>query len=145
MTKASTDDYKFNVFKPHGLVEITSDSGVIFLTAVGPFNEVIVSAINAIQSEVIEEVLQSNSSWSQIVTFKKSCMDTHEALDKLKEYLLNLSDNNMAPLKTAFIITEDVEGQCFAQALYESIYEKVGLNMLICSEMVEAKLWLETP
>jgi hypothetical protein len=138
----STDDVNYQLYRPHGRVEIIVKGDIFHLCATGPFNEEIIAAVGSIESDIIAELMKNHGHWSEIIVFKKSCITTPETLEMLAEYLTGLKNKDIAQQKSAFVLPDDIEGSHMMASMYKSLYKKAEINMKVFNNTDEALTWL---
>ncbi len=138
----TTDSVTEEIFCPHGRLEFTSKESIIHIDAIGPFNQEVIEAVGRIEPKMLHEITKKYGSWSEIIVYQNSCVYSPEGLLALEKYINQLSMNKIAPKKSAFVISEDVEGQGMMGFIYSALYKRCAINMCVFKNEQEALIWL---
>ncbi|MET3107130.1 hypothetical protein AAKU67_002972 [Oxalobacteraceae bacterium GrIS 2.11] len=141
--KRDTDKTKTTRYNQHGRMESHVDNNILINEATGPFNAEIITAIQVIQHDLLQEII-NHEQWAQVYIFHESVLCSPDTIEALRTYLANFKDSRNKPVATAFVMGPEVEGSSMMGPHYRQVYEEVHLTFQLFSTKTQALAWVNT-
>lgn len=139
----STDSAEPHKFRPHGLVEFAMpEEGIIYYRAHGPFNKELITSLESLEKDVLQEIKRKWGIWTEIVTFEGSCMMSDELLNVYGAHLKQLAEHGIAPIASAYVFA-GVEGSRIMNRSYQRIYDHAEITYQEFNDVQLAVDWLK--
>ena len=144
MAQFDTENMESDGFPSHGRVsfELLSPS-IILYTAEGPFNQEVLEALGKLEEQALAPFKASKKVWSEVVTFKKSCMMSQEQVEALCSYLIQMKADGYAPFYSAYVFDNSVEGASIMPEKFKNIYEAAEIPFAAFNHVDAAVRWLQ--
>ena len=119
MTKSTynTDNLKITQFDAHGSLSMQIEGRVLRSRARGPFNAEMLEATEVLESPLFAE-MSLGGKWVEILEFWNSALATADALAQLDTYLQRIKVKGIAPLATAIVLGDRLEGAAIMRERY---------------------------
>lgn len=138
---SSTDQIAPTKFRPHGKVVYDPQGRMLVTTATGPFNGELVTALRELALLHFPNMALLGP-WGQCVYFQESTMGGPEVFSGLTDLLIELSQLNIAPTATAFVLPPEVEGAALMTPLWENCYRAAKLSFAVFEKGDDATAWI---
>ncbi|MDT0603398.1 hypothetical protein [Thalassotalea castellviae] len=140
MTTKNIPDGKFSA---HGRVSLeVINSNIIVYHSKGPFNLELLTALEEVEQNTLQDLKNNAINWCEIVVFEESCMALDEVILGLTDYLKELKANRLSPLASAFVISEGVEGEYVMKDKYEACYREANIDFTVFNTIPDAMQWV---
>lgn len=142
MTKSTynTDNLKITQFDAHGSLSMQIEGRVLRSRARGPFNAEMLEATEVLESPLFAE-MSLGGKWVEILEFWNSALATADALAQLDTYLQRIKVKGIAPLATAIVLGDSLEGAAIMRERYASAYASADWPCAFFSTVDEAETW----
>ncbi len=138
--KYSTDDLKLTQFDAHGSVSLEIDARVLRMRAHGPFNREFMETMAVMERPVFSQMAHGGA-WVEIVEFARSTLATADALALFSTHLQQLKAEGIAPIATAFVLDESLEGATIMRECYAAAYALANWPCAFFPTDREAEAW----
>lgn len=115
---------------------------ILRTTAIGPFNDQLVSAIPHIITDLIVKLAQQGK-WGQIVTFER---DAYASATAFAEFTLHLKARYRDPYTnpvTALVFAGDVKNTQLMAARFHACYHEAGVECCLFEDYASAHYWVK--
>ena len=142
MTKSTynTDNLKITQFDAHGSLSMQIEGRVLRSRARGPFNAEMLEATEVLESPLFAE-MSLGGKWVEILEFWNSALATADALAQLDTYLQRIKVKGIAPLATAIVLGDRLEGAAIMRERYAAAYASADWPCAFFSTVAEAETW----
>ena len=142
MTKSTynTDNLKITQFDAHGSLSMQIEGRVLRSRARGPFNAEMLEATEVLESPLFAE-MSLGGKWVEILEFWNSALATADALAQLDTYLQRIKVKGIAPLATAIVLGDSLEGAAIMRERYAAAYASADWPCAFFSTVDEAETW----
>ena len=142
MTKSTynTDNLKITQFDAHGSLSMQIEGRVLRSRARGPFNAEMLEATEVLESPLFAE-MSLGGKWVEILEFWNSALATADALAQLDTYLQRIKVKGIAPLATAIVLGDSLEGAAIMRERYAAAYASADWPCAFFSTVAEAETW----
>lgn len=127
-------------YKPHGRVTVWPEGNIVYLDLNGPFNREFFASLLALNASLYT-ALKDNGPFVEIATFRSNMLMSADALDEFGLVLSRRKADGCAPLATAWVIGDDVDGAFIILPLAEKKFIQVGRPFRIFQGMDAAEAW----
>lgn len=141
--KNTTDHYQQDQFRLHGRVEMHLNGQTICVSARGPFNLELTTALATLEGEFLSNVA-SQSPFFEIVTFTESVLASPEVMTAHRQLLVMLKGAGLAHKATAYVIPKDLEGAVFTGPIATQNYAAVDWPFKIFQHLEDAEQWINS-
>ena len=142
MTKPTynTDELKITQFDAHGSLNLQVEGRVLRAYARGPFNAEMLEATAVLEPPLFAE-MSSGGKWVEILEFSNSALATADALEQLGPHLQQLKAKGIAPLATAIVLGDSLEGAAIMRERYAAAYASAHWPCAFFATAPEAEAW----
>lgn len=138
--KYSTNDLKLTQFDAHGSVSLEIDARFLRMRAYGPFNREFMETMAAMERPLFSQMTLGGT-WVEIVEFARSMLATADALALFAPYLQEVKAAGIAPVATAFVLDDSLEGAAIMRERYAAAYASADWPCAFFSTVAEAETW----
>lgn len=143
MSTRSTDEQPAGRFPAHGRAAFSVDGRLLITEAEGPFNAELVAALRQPVLLAAEPLRAQGRPWGQLSRFRRSALASPEALAAFTQLLTEMHAEGVAPLFTAYVLGDEVEGATLMGPLFRRCFESAGLGFAHFAHEDEARAWLQ--
>ena len=136
----NTDNLQLTQFDAHGSVSLEIEGRILRVRAKGPFNREFVETMAAMERPVFSQMGRGGP-WAEIVIFSHSMLATADALALFPPYLKELQSRGLAPVGTAFVLEDTLEGATIMRERYMAAYAGADWPCAFFSHLAEADAW----
>ena len=142
MSIYSTDNVNYQIFRPHGRVNLSIlDNEIMIFRALGPFNIDLLTSLYEIELDALQEI---NSNWVEIVVFEYSCIALEEVFREFTSHLLAQKASGSIPLASAFVFPKEIDGVLLMTSKYKRCFDDAGLLFKHFDNEKQAMAWVKT-
>ena len=136
----NTDNLQLTQFDAHGSVSLEIDGRILRVHARGPFNREFVETIAAMERPVFSQMTHGGP-WVEIVELSHSVLATADALALFATHLQEKKAEGLAPVSTAFVLKDTLEGATIMRERYMAAYAGANWPCAFFSHLAEAEAW----
>lgn len=136
----NTNDLKITQFDAHGSLNQQVEGRVLRTRARGPFNAEMLKVTAAIQLPLFAE-MSSGGKWVEILEFSNSALATADALALFAPYLQESKAAGIAPVATAIVLGDRLEGAAIMRERYAAAYASAHWPCAFFATIPEAEAW----
>ena len=136
----TTDNLKLSYFEVHGSLSIQIDGRILRSRARGPFNREMLEPVAVVEHPLFAK-MTSGGDWVEVLEFWNSALATAEAFAALEHYLQSVKTAGIAPLATAIVLDDTLEGAAIMRERYAAAYASADWPCAFFSQSDAAEAW----